>query len=301
MTVDYSHLHPLARKRAGEDATSRVAHIRERFWVSHDAAQRASELMQEAMDQCPSDRMMNVLVAAESGMGKTALVRRFQKLHEVPFDSAKGLQRLPVVVALMPPVPDELEFYIQILGAIGAPVAHYPVARTTRVGMLRDITVELLGTVGTRILVLDEFNSVLTGTPRQQRMFLSLLRYLSNTLKMALVCTGTPDVRQALLSDPQLRSRFVDTGLPVWSASEVFQQFLNHLVQSMPLRQPSPVDGPRLRKLLIERSGGITDQICLALRRAAIEAISSGKECIDYEGLSAERVWGGIMAPGRVR
>jgi hypothetical protein len=42
--------------------------------------------------------------------------------------------------------------------------------------------------------------------PRQERLFPSLLRFLSNELRAALVYASVPKARHALLSDPQLRS-----------------------------------------------------------------------------------------------
>jgi hypothetical protein len=46
----------------------------------------------------------------------------------------------------------------------------------------------------------------------------------------------------------------------------------------LPLREPSPVDSSKLRRLLVERTGGITLGICKAFERAAIAAIRDGHE-----------------------
>ncbi len=292
----YPHLHPEARGWAEEDDEARIARIRTRTWIAHHTAETAADLLREAMDQPASDRMLNVLLTGESGMGKTTLVRRFERLYEQPFDAAQGVQIRPVVIALMPPNPVEEEFFAQILLAIGAPATPHRVAGGSS---SRTVTMRLLGQVGTRVLVLDELNSVLGGTARQQRLFLQLLRFLSNTLRVALVCTGTPEARQALLSDPQLRSRFVEAELPVWTADQHLQDFVSRLVQSIPLRQPSPIDSARIRRLVVERSGGVTEPICLAFRRAAINAVRSGRECIDLEGLETQGVWQGVVLPGQ--
>jgi hypothetical protein len=83
----------------------------------------------------------------------------------------------------------------------------------------------------------------------------------------------------ALLSDPQLRSRVFDIALDPWIAGPDLRDFVNRLVQGLPLRRPSPVDSMKLRRLLIERSGGITGSICRAIERAGATAIRNGKEC----------------------
>jgi Bacterial TniB protein len=146
------------------------------------------------------------------------------------------------------------------------------------------------------VLVVDELNSLLGGTARQQRHFLQVLRFLSNELRVALVCTGVPEARHALRADPEMRSRFVDAELPPWSADTELQGFVNRLVQGLPLRRPSPVDGTAVRKLLAARSGGITAHVCKAVERAAIAAIRSGREMIDLAALEEDRVWRGIAA-----
>ena len=100
----------------------------------------------------------------------------------------------------------------------------------------------MLREIGARVLVIDEINSVLAGTPREQRLFLQLLRFLSNDLRMALVGVGVPEARHALLSDAQLRSCFSDIELPVWTPGEELRDFVTRLVWSLPLRQPSPIE-----------------------------------------------------------
>jgi hypothetical protein len=104
---------------------------------------------------------------------------------------------------------------LQILKAVGAPCD--PLRRRYRLS-LRETTFRLLRELGTRMLMIDEINSILVGSARQQRQFLQLLRFLSNELQVAIVCAGVPEARVALLSDPQLRSRVADIALEPWTA-----------------------------------------------------------------------------------
>ena len=83
---------------------------------------------------------------------------------------------------------------------------------------LRETTFRLLRELGTRMLMIDEINSILVGSARQQRQFLQLLRFLSNELQVTIVCAGVPEARFALLSDPQLRSRVADVALEPWTS-----------------------------------------------------------------------------------
>jgi hypothetical protein len=179
-----------------------------------------------------------------------------------------------------------------VLAALGAPPSTArPVGRL--VTSRREVVCRLLAEVGARVLVVDEINSVLAGTARQQRLFLQLLRFLSNELCIGLVCAGVPEARHALLSDPQLRSRFAEVELQPWEAGPGLQLFVNRIVQGLPLRLPSAVDSPHLCRRLAERSGGITLAIRRALERAAVAAIRSGEERITLAALDGDAVWRG--------
>ncbi len=108
-----------------------------------------------------------------------------------------------------------------------------------------------------------------------------------------------PEARHALLSDSQLRSRFTDAELAPWAVGEDLRDFVIRLTWSLPLREPSPVDSPKLRRLLVNRTGGVTLGICKALERAAIRAIQDGTERINLDSLADPEVWRGVAAANR--
>jgi hypothetical protein len=289
--TNLAHLHPGIRHIALADDTVRLQAMRAKRWITHHPALGVLAALHEALDQPAGDRMENLLLIAESGMGKTMLLRKFQRDHAIAFDAATGTQRHPIVLALMAEDPSEEALFLQILKAVGAP---FDLLRRRHRLSLRETTFRLLRELGTRMLMIDEINSILVGSARQQRQFLQLLRFLSNELQVAIVCAGVPEARVALLSDPQLRSRVADIALEPWTAGLELQDFINRLVQGLPLRQPSPVDSVKLRRLLIERSGGITRSICRAIERAGATAIRNGQERIDLSGLDDAAVWRGI-------
>ena len=299
---DLTHLHPGVRQLALADDAVRLEALRSKRWITHQPAAQVLASLTEIFEQPAGDRMENLLLAAESGMGKTMLLRKFQRDHARPVDTAAGVQPHPVVLLLMAEDPSEEAFFVQILKAVGAPIELS--RRRHRVG-LRETSFRILREVGTRMLMIDEINSILVGSARQQRYFLQLLRFLSNELQVAIVCAGVPEARFALLSDPQLRSRVADVALEPWTAGPELQAFVTMLVQGLPLRQPSPVDNARLRQLLVARSGGITLSICRALERAGAAAIRNGQERIDLAALEDPAIWRGIKpaadAMGRLR
>jgi TniB protein len=289
--IGLAHLHPGIRHIALADDAVRLQAIRAKRWITHHPASRVLATLQEALDQPAADRMENLLLIAESGMGKTMLLRKFQRDHGLAFDAVIGMQPHPIVLTLMAEDPSEEAFFFQVLKAVGAPL---DMSRRRHRMNLRETTFRLLREVGTRMLMIDEINSVLIGSARQQRQFLQLLRFLSNELQVTIVCAGVPEARFALLSDPQLRSRVADVALEPWTGGPELQDFVNRLVQGLPLRRPSPVDSVKLRRLLIERSGGITRSICRAIERAGATAIRNGQEHIDLSGLDDAAVWRGI-------
>ncbi len=292
---EFAHLPQDVRPVAALAAAERIEHIRAERWVRHAAAERVLGYMQEACTQPQRERMENILLIGESGMGKTMLIRKFERQAMPAFDEAAGVQRMPVVVMLMPPALTEAAFFQQLLKAMNAPwSSEHAYSHPSREAAFR-----LLRQVGARVVVIDEINSVLGGTARQQRAFLQLLRFVSNELRLALIGVGVPEARHALLSDSQLRSRFTDVELPPWTPGEDLRDFVTRLVWSMPLRQPSPVDSPKLRRLLLDRTGGITLGICKVIERAAIRAIWDGTERITLESLGDPEVWRGVAAPTR--
>ena len=129
---------------------------------------------------------------------------------------------------------------------------------------------------------IDEVHNRLAGTPREQRVILQLLRYLSNELGASLVCLGVTDARDAIAGDTQLAPRLNQIVRPRWKADEEFQQLVTAILRSLPLKQPSALSRESLRHLA--RIGdGITARVFGILNELAVEAIQVGAERITDE------------------
>jgi hypothetical protein len=131
------------------------------------------------------------------------------------------------------------------------------------------------------MLVIDEIHSMLAGTFREQRIFLNSLRFLANDLRIPLVCLGTHEAKQALMTDQQLADRFDAFELPAWCDDAALGQLLTSYASLLPLRRASELCAPKLRKRLLSLTEGVTVRICRLLEIAAVRAIESGraKDC----------------------
>jgi hypothetical protein len=67
--AEFSHLAVDVRPIAALDAAVRIAHIRMARWVQHAAADRVLGYLHEALTLPPRERMGNLLLVGESGMG----------------------------------------------------------------------------------------------------------------------------------------------------------------------------------------------------------------------------------------
>ena len=104
--------------------------------------------------------------------------------------------------------------------------------------------------LGVQVLVLDEIHNLLAGSWREQRVILNTLRFLSNQLKISLVCSGISEARQAIGGDVQLARRLDVINLPRWTANKEFEQLVLSIIRNFPLQQPSVLTARGLRRIL---------------------------------------------------
>ena len=73
----------------------RLQAIKSQRWITHHPAARVLEDVNDLFHQEASDRMRNLLLLAESGMGKTILLNKFARDKALPFDREIGVQPGP--------------------------------------------------------------------------------------------------------------------------------------------------------------------------------------------------------------
>src|SRR6201998_301857 len=147
-----------------------------------------------------------------------------------------------------------------------------------------------------RMLVIDEIHAMLSGSFREQRIFLNCLRFLANDLHLRLVCVGTNEAKQAPMTDQQLADRFEARELPAWRDDTGFHQLLASFESTLPLRRAFTLREARMRKRILHLTEGVTVRVCRLLEEAAVQAIASGGERIELETLSEEVVTASLVS-----
>jgi len=282
---EFGHLDPLYRRHAARPDRERIQWIQADRWIGFDQAQAALARLGGLLDYPARDRMPCLLIFGDTGMGKTKIVRKFERMHPPTFCQATGVTRRPVVVAQIPPEPIERDLYRELLASLDAPaLVGGTLARE------KDVCRSLLRTVEARMIVLDEVNGMLAGTCRQQRVFLNALRFLANDLRAPLVCVGTDLARQALLTDAQLAERFEAFHLERWKNDGALARLLKSLAAILPLRQASNLASVEVRSRVHTLTAGVTARIFRLIETAAEQAILSGKERLDLKSFGDDLI-----------
>ena len=276
-----SHLHAAYRAYALLSASERIQWIRQDRWIHYSRAEQVLNRLSDLLTYPARDRMPCLLLFGPTGMGKTRIVQKFLREHRSSFDDVTGRTRLPVVAVQMPPAPSERDFYEELLVSMGCVLPIHQSVTT-----LRQRTRVTARQLEVRMLVIDEIHSILAGTFREQRIVLNAIRFLANDLRIPLVCAGTHEAKQALMTDQQLADRFEAWELPPWQDNQALQQLLASFAAILPLRQASELHDGRIRKRVLVLTEGVMVRICRLLEAAAIQAIETEHEHINLQTLT---------------
>jgi hypothetical protein len=257
-----SHLHTRTADLLALPERERVRAVIKGRWMPYPRAQYILEQLEELVDYPTSHRMPNLLVIGDTNNGKTAILKRFADAHGA-YEREEDNQRIwPVLYVQAPVEPDERQFYNIILNRKQQQVLH----------ILRQLEV--------RVLVIDEIHHVLAGNQNKQRLFLNVLKYLSNELMIPLVCAGIRTAFNAIQQDEQLANRFEPAVLPPWTLGEEYMRLLLSFEQLLPLRNPSNLAADDIAHKILSMSEGKFGEIVKVLRVATVFAIHAKTERI---------------------
>ncbi|WP_249218749.1 TniB family NTP-binding protein [Falsirhodobacter algicola] len=96
-----------------------------------------------------------------------------------------------------------------------------------------------------------------------------------------IVALGTKDAWLALRLDDQLENRFQPFLLSRWGDDSETGRLLASFETVIPLREPSGLGLPALRRLIVERSEGLIGEMHQLLSSATAHALMEGRERIE--------------------
>lgn len=227
----------------------------------------------------PGDtRMRNYLLIGESNHGKTAILEEFLNAYKVRNEPNVG-PKLEVFYFQAPNKADESRLYSAMLDGLNIAHNHSDSVPNKLIqvkGIMKALEI--------KALVIDELHNVAPGTPLMQRAFLTTLKFLSNDLKVSMICAGTNEAHDVISYDKQLTSRFTTIRLESWNDKpEEFIAFLKAYERKLPLKKPSNLANRELAKLIFKLGEGLLGEYCTILKDAAVAAIRSGEERITIQ------------------
>ncbi|MDX2218184.1 MAG: TniB family NTP-binding protein [Burkholderiales bacterium] len=261
--------------------SARIHKIQRGCWIGYSQAVEIREELERLLAYPQINRMPNIALIGESNSGKSELLNNFYRRHEALPDPNADLMHIPVL-KIQAPNESRLEsFYEEILAAIFLPPKLH--SRESAAEQRRRI-VAALRSLGTKMLVVDEAHSMMTGK-KTQRLILNGIKYLANELKIPIVLAGTSDLLSLLNSDRQLANRFIPVTLKDWSFGMELGSLLLTLENHINLKHKSDLASEPIQRQILAMSEGLLGEIIDVVKLAAEVAIKSGKEKITVESL----------------
>ncbi len=291
--VNFNHLNPEASALAILPSTERLTRLKTERWIGYTRANQVLVRLEALFHDEPGKlRPQNLLIVGPSNNGKTMIAEKFYRTHPQKISDDGEHEVIPVLMMQMPADATVNRFYTALLMKLNTPVGFH-----SGYNMREVLTLQLMRTVGVRILIIDEVHNLLGVTANRQRELLNMLRFIGNELRIPIVCLGIRDAYLAIRSDDQLENRFHPILLPSWELGEEFARLLASFETVLPLREPSNLSTSPLLEMILSRSEGTIGEIATLLNRATVAALLHGEEHIscttieraDYHSPSVRR------------
>ncbi len=272
------HLTDSLKKIASLPNRERIAYIKDELYIGYSRATFVLNKLEDLIEHPITLRMPNLLIVGDTNNGKTVLVNKFCRKHQPYIKDEDSTLVAPVLYIQAPPKPDERRFYNNILDAINSPYR-----LNEKVEYKQRQVIEILSTIKTRMLIIDEIHHILAGNLSAQRYFLNVIKYLANELKIVIVGVGTRDAFNAIQTDPQMANRFEPALLQKWQLNNDYLRLLKSFETLLPLQKESYLTSKEIAIRILNLSEGVIGEISTLLKKAAILAIESSEEKITKE------------------
>jgi hypothetical protein len=277
-----THLGPDALAELDLPDSLRIESVRARRWYPVPIPEAIYAQFEDLLSYPRGPRMPCLYLNGQSGSGKTTLMRRFHKQNPI-YDNPSGEGIVvPVLSVEAPPAGDVSSFYDDCLTQVNA-IFNF----RSRPNEKKSQLMAHLRAVGLKVLLVDELHNISDGATNRQAHFLTILKYMTNQLDIALVCAGTDDGLSIIASDDQMDRRFTKVELPRFRMNEHFLSLLAGFEYRFPLRQPSNLVANRMANLLLGLSNGTMGGLRKVLVAAAVRCIKDGSERITTKILQA--------------
>jgi len=260
----------------------RIDYINEDRFINYTAAKNLLEEFDEILHKPRVNRPPCMLLLGRSDNGKTELLKEFQRRHDIQIKKEDECIDAPVIYIQTPPSPSKdllLSFILQKLGET---------VRSSDSSDQKLFRVKtLLPRIGTKLLLIDELNHILSGSDSKQQEFLNTIKFLSNDLQLNVIVSSVPDTSTVFTQDNQYKSRFPRSVLPKWENDADLRRFLDSLERTLPLREESGLKKSELATLIYSLSyEGTLGEICKTVRSAAEYAIKKKIEKITVDAIN---------------
>jgi type II secretory pathway predicted ATPase ExeA len=258
----------------------RVAYCKKDQWITYASAMKLLEILEDKFHEPSQLRNEGLLVYSDYNNGKTAILKKFYTKHKASFETInakeESVHEIPIIYFEAPSIPDEGRLYSLILDELCVP------HKVSEKAMEKARLVEhYLRKLNTKMILIDEIHSALTGNLNKQRTFINDLKHISNKLSLAIILAGTRDAFSALTINDEIASRFPSVELPRWSNNRKFRSFLASYESCLPLKKASNIaDNLPLVDIIYQESEGLIGKTVNLMKKAAVKAIKSGRERI---------------------
>ncbi len=258
----------------------RILYCKKDHWIGYSSAVKLLELLEDKFYDPPQMRHEGLLIYGDSNNGKTAILKKMYDLHKVKLEPiSKGnitTYEIPIIYFQAPTIPDENRLYSLILDELCVPYKH-----NDKIQAKSKLVEHYLDKLGTRMILIDEIHSALTGNLNKQRTFIDDLKQLSNRLSLTIILAGTREAHSALSIGRETGSRFPSIELPRWNNDRKFRSFVATYERCLPLKEASKLaDNPEIISALFHQSEGLIGKAVNLLKKAAVKAIKSKREYI---------------------
>ena len=283
--MNQNYLFPSLQTLLHKSDKARIRHIKKDHWIGYPRAHQVLEKLNYLFQHPKRTRMPNLLIVSPTNNGKTMIIYkffrdRFPKRAKQLVKDEDLLLEAPVISMQMPSNPDVKRFYAALLNKIDVDNA---LRFRSKISVFEPFVYQEMKTFNVRMLIIDEIHNILSGTYRQQLEFLNVIRYIGNEVKIPIICVGIKEAYLAIRSDPQLENRFEPFALPVWKLGDDFNALLASFISVLPLKKYSNLIQADTAEYIFNKTEGIIGELSTFLKRAAVLAIQSKKECIDID------------------